>query len=307
MPPLSIREVRTLTEAADLWRMFSPNEYLWDDWTFRSLFHGTYDEPGEPIFIVGSIGGEDVALLALQHTEEDGCIEFFGGDYMEDNLIFFKPGCEAHVETMFRHATSLGVPLRLLAIRGTDPYTKDLPLLDHKYVYRLEGMKTVDDILAKHFSLKTQSTFRRKIKRLEADGLTVRDGTMPELDLLYEFNIQAFGNDSSFTWPRRQRVFRELLASSLETRLMTFMMADKIVAVSLGIKCGKTYVYLNSGTDRAIDNLGTYVVLQHIKEALRSGATLFDTELGGYTWKERWHLDPVPQYQFLHGSPTKPR
>ena len=76
MPPLSIREVRTLTEAADLWRMFSPNEYLWDDWTFRSLFHGTYDEPGEPIFIVGSIGGEDVALLALQHTEEDGCIEF---------------------------------------------------------------------------------------------------------------------------------------------------------------------------------------------------------------------------------------
>lgn len=300
MATLTIREEKDLDRAKALWQTFSPNEFIWDSWDFRYLFYHTYDVPGDILFLVGTVDGQDIGLLPLQFTPETKVVEFFGGDYMEDNRIFLKPGFETHAKAFFDYAAGLGHPLSLVAMRGSDPYTASLPLHDYKYAADVAGMKSYEDFTQKNFSSSSRAAFRKKIRKIEAANLQVAPGTPADIERLMELNIASFGTDSSFTWPRRQRAFRELAATTqFSTHFLTFSIEKTIIAVSLALHYGSIYSFLCTGADRdAVPNLHMYTTFHNLQRAMDLGAASCDALLGSYGWKDKWHFVPTPQYEY---------
>jgi CelD/BcsL family acetyltransferase involved in cellulose biosynthesis len=294
--------VNDVVTAKKLWQELSPAETIYDDFEFRETFRKYYGS--QFFFYTASVDGKIVGLLPLQTVEDGSALEFFGGDYMEDNRVFTKPGFEYCIPELYQH---LDRPAHLDFIRGIDAYTQTFPIVDYKYVLPLQQFATIDDYVAYAYEGKAWRDFNRKLRNVENSGITVAYDQYEDVDFLFKTNIEHYKDSaipSMFARPYRQDIFRELVTGTYENfkgRLMTFRVNNEIVAVAMALVYKNVYESVNSGIgENAPKNCREYVQLQKIADAKKMGCTLFDAFVRDYGWKEKWKLEKIPQYTYPH-------
>lgn len=286
-----------LKMAEDAWKKLSPEKSLFDDWNFRMCFHKYYKK--ELYFLAGFLNDELIGLLPLQY-DDAGNLEFWCGNYMEDNRLFIKPEHENAIPEFYEYLRSTGKKVKLEYIAGTDPFTSSLTVQDHKYILQLNGVKSGFEYIEKYYNPKSQRRLRTKIRQIDRLGVKVTRNEEADLEKLFEYSIAAFGADSSFVCrPHHKEIFRELIKLPFNIFLLGFTVNGLHQGVSLSILYKNRYVYLAMGmaTERE-SNLSAFIHMTNIEKAAESGATLVDGLVGDYNWKEKWYFEKNPQYKF---------
>lgn len=289
---MTIEHIHDLADAQHLWKHFSPNASLWDDWAFRSSVASHLKNPID--FVVAREHDAPIGLLASQKNIETGAYEFFGGSFMEDNRVFTAPGREDVLPALF---AAVPAPAKIEYLIGDAPFITALPVMEQKFTASLIGLADTDAFLAQQFSGKTLSTMRRKMEKVKAFGIEVVTGRREDLETMIALNMQRHGEGSTFHRPHRRTMYRDLLdLPTGQTILSSYLVGGVLSAVTFCIRYKETLVYLNAGVDvDAVPDLGAYVILADIGAAIAAGATRYDACIGSYSWKERWHLQQAPQ------------
>ncbi len=299
---LRFEAVRDLGVAEKLWKYLSPAQSLYDDWGFRFTFY-KYD-PVEICFVTAYDENHPVGLLPLQKNKE-GFWEFFGGDYMEDNLLMLLPGVQISLERFLEHVPAL--PVRLEWMRSFSAQSVFPIVQDYKYVLPLSSYTSGGDFLEKAFDHEHRSKIKRRINRLQAEHqVEVFENRMSDLPQLFELNKKHFGVNSSFYQPHREDIFREL-AAIFSLSMISIEVDGSLEAVSFSILYRGRYVGMNGGVNTDIDYLSKLLMLKKLDQAIAAGATLYDAQRGDYGWKKQFMFNEVPLYKHHATVPTVSR
>lgn len=293
--PVEIRLIQNLNEAKDIWTKLSPKESIFDTWEFRMA---TYAPTSDPLlFYTAYEENQPVAVLPLQRTISKGYLEFFGGSMNEDNRVFCKPGYENLIPQLYKHVQEKAV---LEYITGDEAHNHDLEFLDYKYSLSLKSFKSVDDYIAAAFNGETKKKFVKRLRKLEQDSIiTVEYNKWEDLDLLFNFNIERFGEDSTFHFPSRKEVYAILAKSSFDPFLMTFSVNGEKQAVAFALTYKSKFYSINTSISSKADPcMSSYARVKKIEEAIQQGAISYEAQAADCGWKESWHFEKVPLYKF---------
>jgi hypothetical protein len=294
-----IREINELKEAEKIWEELSPQKSLFDDWRYRYCFYKY--EPWPLRFFVAyekQIDGreEAVGLMPLQYNKDWGGLEFFSEEACEENRIFVKNGYDQVIFLFYKNLTE---KTKCYDISGDDDFTRNLPIEDYKYVLPLTEFKDTEDYFKKRFSSKGEH-IKRYIKKINRLGVEVIEGETNDIETLFRLNEGIFGEESYLN-KEGQRGWRDLLSLSdyFPIQLISMKIKGVVAAVSFSIFYNNVYYYLILGDDHQFPGLGKYLIKLNIDKAFSLGAKIFDGGLGDCNWKESWHLDRIPQYEFV--------
>lgn len=296
MSNVTIRTIADLAEAERIFRKLAPAERFFHSWELRTLFWRPFGFPLE--FVTAFQADEPVGLLPLQLNTNSGMLEFFGGGFMEENEIYAAPGAESCRAELLATIGSRPADLEYCSFEAN--LQDSLEIMEYKYRADLAGLGSADEFVGRYFHAKSKSTFTRKIRQLTSQhAIRVEPGDAQDIPALIEFNRELFGAGSTFHWPHRAESFAGLADPPFDARVLRLVVDGQLVGVSLGVLAGSDYIYINAGVRHAIPNLGMYLILQNIELAIRLGARTFDALANNCNWKERWHLDKIPQYRLV--------
>jgi CelD/BcsL family acetyltransferase involved in cellulose biosynthesis len=295
VPSHRIQVVSDPAGAQRCWDRLSPRKTIYDEWNFRWCFARRHPE-WELHFIMALSDNSPVALLPLQRVSADW-LEFMGGNFMEDNRVFVKPGHEHVIPQLFERVTAKA-SLRGIIDDG-HPFLSDLPLGSPKYTYDIRGIDTLDALIDRVFRSKSKANLSKKVRAIERIGPVIRTNSIDDIDLLAEHNVRAFGEESSFVDdPAQKEIFKDL-CDLFPYFIHTYLVAGKTQGVSFSLIHNKTYLYLLSGTNNhEVPNLGNYLILNNIRTAIENGCETFDAGRHDCNWKERWHLSRTEEHIF---------
>lgn len=286
--------VENLSEAKFYWDLLVEQKSIFDNWDFRYCFYKYFNYP--IYFKVGFIEGSPIGLLPLQQNIDDGYLEFFGGNFMENNKVSIKTEAEQYVPNFYQ---DLPGKAKLEYIIGTDNFTKNLPVLDQKYFLNLNNLKSSEDYLQNYFDSDSRGKLKRKLKKIQQEKVEVLDNNLLDIEQLMQFKINRFGESSTFNWPHRKEIFRDILKLPVKIFLNSFYLNEVLQGVSLSILYQGDYAFVNFGiNDEAFKNFTTFLNVYNIDQAITAGAKSFDAFCGDCGWKELWHLEKSPQYLF---------
>lgn len=291
----SIRIISDASEARRLWDLLSPHRTISDEWDFRWCFFRHHPEC-ELHFVTAFSDRSPVALLPLQRNPA-ALLEFMGGNFMEDNRVFAMRGHERAIPQLFESLSSRAT-LRCIIDDG-DPFLSRLPLDSPVYVYDLRGIDALDALIDRVFRSKAKATLRKKIRSIETLHPVIVENSIEDIDLLAEYSIKTFGEESSFVEDPAQRDIFKDLCRSFRSFIHSYRVAGKTQAVSLSLIHDGTYLYLLSGSNNdEVPNLGNYLILNNIRTAIEHGCATFDAGRHDCNWKERWHLTKIEERIF---------
>lgn len=296
-----IRLIQDIDTAKTLWDELSPGERLYDLWEFRYTFYKYF---GYDIhFYVGYLDGKPVGLLPLQFNVDEGYLEPFGGSYMYDVQVFTSSEYYEYIPEFYKR---LDLSTCITDIIGEDHFTQQLPFSSYKYIVPLNEFADVSEYLEKRFISKLRSNIRRRVKLSEQDHISIKKGEEADLDTLIEFNINTFGEKSSFHKPYRSEIFRDLLTIRCKPKLLSFVRGTELIGVSFSLIYNGIYYYLNLGVNKtASPHLFTYITYKNLELAFELGCREFDAGMDSLGWKEEWGLDKISEYKFEKDVPKK--
>lgn len=286
---MKIKIIDNIIEAEQHWKKFVSPDSWYNQWQLRHLFYNIKGI-GQVRFYVAYQQNKAVGLLPLQISKVDQKIEFFGGRFFEDNQAWAK---DNHIRKfLYQHL------LGKIFLDSILPIDQDLDSRiipgDPKFVLPIKEYQKIEDYL-NIFSNKRRGNLRRVFKKLAESNLEIGEGTIEDLELLFELNIKRFGRESIFNDQLHTDCFRQMLEIANNWQIITFKLNGKIEAVSLGALFNQTYLYHNAGTNISdYPNLGNVVIYHNIKRAIDMGADYFDAGSEDLGWKSRWHLQPIP-------------
>lgn len=290
-------EIKIITDivlAEQVWRSLSPNDTIYDTWEFRYCFYKPFNYPLS--FRAVYVEDEPVALLPLQLNTDANYLEFFGGTHMENNQIFLKPDCEKYIAELY--ATIQG-PVKMEWTLGNDPYTKSLPVQDYDYFLTLDQFQTFEQFLKES----PNSELKRKWKKITTDNeIQILVNQFEDIELLFQWNIEKFKEESTFLMPFRQDIYREAVRLELlKPLLFTFVVNGKKQAVSLAYTYNNTYMSMNYGIhpECEVRNLSAFIILHQIKSAIEQKNRYIDVLTCDCGWKESWGFSKIAQYEFI--------
>ena len=287
---VTITDDPTVAEA--WWDVLNPRQSSFDDWQFRFCFA---QHTGVAFrFICSMNEGRPEALLALQKSQLNGALEAFGGSAMEENGVLWDGNDPLAIHAVMN---SIQEPFALLYCRQPEHLPEGWSSRPHaeKFVLPLSDV-TPDTYLAR-FSSKSRAILRNKIEEIAALDPTIYEGGRAEVETMITFNIEQFGDDSSFQFSGRKDAFLAF-ASLPSVRILSCSIGDTLMGVWVCVCANGTYSYLNSGVRLGqAPNLGTYLVMKNIEFARSQGTRLFDACAYPFNWKERMHLDKVPLWE----------
>jgi hypothetical protein len=287
--------ITDIEECKKYWEMFSFKTTLFDLWDFRYCFYKYDNYPLH--FIVGFLDSQPIGLLPLQlNTDKGGYLEFFGGNWMEDNKVYIDEKYSGFVEKFFGHITDKA---HLIAINSPDSYCSSLPIDEYKYQLDIKNYSSYWDYIQDKYNDKSQDTFRRKFRKIEQNSIEFSENNSEDMDLLIELNIRNFKEDSSFNDEKRKLIYKDFLQLGLEYHLITIKVNGVKQAVSMNIVYNDVFYYLNAGSNfEEVPNLGNYTIMSNIGKAIELKCKKFDALMISYNWKERWHFDKIPFTKF---------
>jgi hypothetical protein len=287
--------IKDLDKARDMWNMFTPRETIYDEWDFRYCFYKYFNY--ELFFYVGYVNDEPIGLLPLQWNPEKKYLEFFGGDYMEDNRVYMKKENEGYIPEFYGQIDRRA---ELNYIRGDDTFTAALPLKDYKYILPLTSLTDSNNYIQQYFRGETKKKMIKRIRKVaEENKIEVIHNNFEDIELLFCYNEEHFKEESSFHWPYRKEVFRDLLRPPFDPHLTTYIIEGGKKAISLALISNGVYESFNTGISKdAPKNLASYIHCHKIDQALALKAILFDAFTADYGWKEHWRFHKIPEYVF---------
>lgn len=290
-PNISI--VKTWPEAKRIFCKLTDNATIFDTWNFRYTF-AKY-EPIEPYFIIHGNPDAPRALLPLEFNRTKKVYESFGTYYMEENHIYGETTPEIEREIF----SAIPTPAHLECLNPIQ--NTALPFIspaDPKYILPTDQYINFEDYLHhKILNGETRGKMRRKFANTEEkNNLKIIEGAQPDLEIMFEYNKQMFGADSSFNDPNREQIFRDL-THLFTPDILTVKSGEEIVGVSFALIYNNRYIRMNTGNVPSINNLGNYLHFASIKRAIELHKTL-DAMAGSYHWKEDFHLDQISQFTF---------
>ncbi len=293
-----IEIIKNIKEAQKLWNALSPNQTLWENWDFRHCFYKYFNY--ELFFYLGCLDNQPIGLMPLQYNSNNDYLEFFGGEFMEENQVFINQGFEKLIPNFYQNIQNANINCNLGDISNPNPNPK-LELDEYKYVYNLSGLSNADQVLTKYLKPK-----RRKSKQIifrefnEQYRVKTEINNYADVDLMIDFNKRNFKSESSFNLPHRTEIFHDLLNWKDKVCIITLLINNKKQAVSFAAMHNNNYTFLNSGTNKKeFPDLGNYLTYKNIEQAINMGFQKFDACSGDCGWKEMWHFEKIPQFKFI--------
>lgn len=294
-------------EAENIWNLFSPHEKIDHEWEFRNTWTQEYNFPFH--FIVGYDGGKPIGLLPLQQNTLKGLgpkllqvtnpyLEFFAGVDTDDNDVWVLPGYEQYKNDFFRQIKK---PAVLTSLK--EPYEVDGRKAEY-YLDRFEldlvKNPDINTYLQQSFDGKGRSRLKGRVKKLfKTYNVTLRKGgTLQDLDTLFKFNINRFGEQSSFNRPDRRTIYQKLM-KEFQTDIVVVDLDGETKAVSFGLLYNKIYTAVNLGYDTTVRDLLKVLVYLRIERAQKLGYKLYDVGQGDNGWKSHFHFTKIPQYKLV--------
>lgn len=303
MKALTFKTITDLDSAKEIWNSFSAHKKLDDEWDFRYTWVKELNYPLQ--FIVGYDKDKPVGLLPLQLNNNTGIsqkllkahkpfLEFFGGVDTDDNHIILLPGYEDHPLDFLREVKSYAILTDMETKYDEDGFKSEY-YLDR---FELDLVKIPDftTFLQTNFDGISRQRLVNRLNKINKTHKVTVEEAKDKLDLLFEMNMQRFGNDSSFHMQYRQNVYKEFL-NIFDADVFTISLDNKLKAISYSIIYRDTYTSINLGYDLEVRDLQKLLVTTQIKRALEKGCKVFDAGQGNNGWKEHFHLTKIPQYR----------
>lgn len=288
-------------EAQIIWEQLSRPHTIYGDWQFRHIFYRYFNYP--IVAIIAEDAGAPVGLLLLQHNTDKGYWEFFGGSYMEDNQVLLVPGYESLVPEFFARVPK---PAKLYSIIGDTPFVTGLPIEADKFTLSLGGLQTFEDYLAKFHDADDRGKFRRKLRKVEREQITVRHDEPSDMDIMVTFNKLQFTDHSAFVVRAHLvEIFKDLTKCGWPVHLYGFLRGNEPVAASFALVYRGVYEYFNLGTNPDVEHdnlrdLATFVHAHNVTAAIAAGCHTLDAFTRSYGWKEHWRFVKTPQHEFIN-------
>lgn len=286
-----IKTVNNLEECKKIWYQMVDIKTLYDHWEIRTAF---YNPKYVPEFYLAYEGSELVGLLPLQNNTDKGYLEFYGGDFMENNRIY----ATRDVEEMSRNfLENIDKKVKLSSLLGENTYIQSLTFHDSTYDLDLTKFNSLEDFIDNHFNARKRKAFRRILREFEEIPHTIEYDRWDDLELMMFLNMERFDEDSAFNDKARRDAFRNLVDADLKVRMMSIMVDNKPQNVNVFIEFRGTFYAVMSGTNIELEyDLRKYALLRKFEYAIENKFKIFDAGRNDCNWKEFWHLTPHPLY-----------
>ena len=284
------RRVSDIGECRRLWEQFSRDSRFFNTWEYRACF---YDPKVHELnFIVCTEGGEPKALLPLWRQKGFSYYEWFGGEFPECNVFMAED--EKYIPILLNEAPK-DIWLPYIEIS----YEKFVEPCEHEssFIVNLEKYgNSLEGYLAT-FNKKHRKNLKRDMKILADDKKPVLErNRIEDFDRLVELNRQRFSDSSFMADDAFIAGLRKLLMLALERgelEMLSVHIDSKPEAVEAAISKDGTYTVLLGGNNLKISNIGKYLTLEHIKNAIAKGDKVVDFLADDCGWKKLWNMDEV--------------
>ncbi len=301
---VAIDIITDVKQGEQYWRRFWPKRQIFDLWPVRACFHHQFKQA--PYFIVAHDRGIFQGMLALSRIDESKCYGHFPGElwqgrtWLEQNRIIAS------------------VPYVAEALLDHIPGPEDIRYLSQPIV-PMEGSWIHDDetgymFYPAHygysvdtfmgcFSGKRRKNLRRELDCLRAQGVEYRYNRLSDIDLLFNLNLENFGEQSYFRDPRFLNAFENLaiwLHANDLLRLTTVIIGGQVAAVDMGAVFNSIYTIMAGAVHPEFPGIAKLINLHHIELSCRWKVSETDFLCGDFNWKERFHLSPRLLYNIRH-------
>ena len=300
---LTFKIISDLEKAKEYWNLLSPHKFIDDEWDFRYAFFKRLSY--ELHFIVAFDSEKPIALLPLQENnllglmppyypeDDQPFLEFFGGDDTDDNNILGD-------NSLFRELTSQVKERAYLA--PLDPIFENFPnasWYENKYFVDITGYKSYEDFLVDKWGNSSRKKILQQIRKIEREHkIEIIYDNVDDIELLAEFNIERFGERSSFSYKYRKEIFKDL-AKFYPVIMITMIIDGKKSAVSFGLHYKDAYVGMNAGVSSEIPDLPKMLTLYQMGRAIELGCRIYDAGKGDSGWKENFKFEKIPQFKII--------
>lgn len=293
----TIKIVSDLEEAQYLWKLFSPNEYLYDEWDFRMCF---YENQTYPIrFHVAYFNNDPVGLLPLQFDPDRNVLSTFGSMYMDHNRVLYL---ENHEESAKALLESIDSSISFRDIMGDSDYVKSLSIEDYIYHIDLKEFNSAEDYIRSRLSKKRRNEMLKVFKEYDQRykvKISKSDSDHKTLNAIKEMNLQTFDD----SWFKEEFIFNSFknVIERFDTEIVNiYDDTNNIVAASFSVIYKDSYVYMMTGAqNKKVNNIGKYLNYLNIQHSFDLDLKKFDAGLGDCNWKLLWHMDRYPQYEYV--------
>lgn len=305
MEQIEFKVVEAPETAKKFWDLFSPHISIDDEWNFRYIWGKYLDLPLH--FIVGFHNDKPIGLLALQRNPLKGLgprllemnkpfLEFFGGVDTDDNKVFLAPGYEEDALQFLEQIHEPAV-LTSLSQQYSVGETVSTFYLD-RFAVDLNGITDFNSYIDLHMTGKTRRNVKHALRSSKMDQFEVeiQNGDKNDLDLLFQFSINRFGEESSFHFEDRIKAYGEFF-NHFKVDIFKIVLNNEVKAVVYGIIHNNIYTGINIGYDSEIAYFSKFIFTSTIERAIKLGCQTYDAGQGDNGWKLRLHLSHVPQYK----------
>ncbi len=284
-----------------------PSIFLTPQWIAVARAH----EPTEPITL--AVGDRGVAALA---RESDGTITFAGGQLTDEQDVIAGPGDENDIAAAVARWVAAQRPprVRLEFVPDGRPtlsaFTDVLAAAGYRVVRAPQVVSPVLDLpdsydtYVQSLGKKERHELRRKVRRLEAAGVTAFRFADPAerpavLDRFFALHRLSRGEKAGFMTPDVESFFRDVADAlspldRLRLGVLSFDGAD--VAVLFGFALGKVIASYNAAYHPGLASLSVGIVSHAwaIREAIARGYSTYDLLRGDEPYKynlgahDRW-------------------
>ncbi len=320
-PMLRIYTTDDLRDCQRIWRCTWPSEHIFDTWQIRDCFQRNYGY--RPLFVVAEEQGSIQGLVALSWIDDEQYFGHFPGEtwqrktWLEQNkiiasstrvyqaLISNLPG-PARLRYLTRKSG-----LKDIALAGqNDGFTID----EVGYLFYPANYGYCFNNYLIGFSGKSRKRLGRELDRLRVCGVAFRYDHLPDVDQMFEMNLNSFAEYSYFHDPRFMRSFIALVSWLKQRgllRVTTLLLGDKVAAVDVGALWRTSYTVLAGGTHPEFPGAAKLMNFHHIERSCVERFDRVDFLCGDFGWKRRFHLAPRPLYQIqiserTHDQPGMP-
>ncbi len=160
------------------------------------------------------------------------------------------------------------------------------------------------------FAGKSRKKILAEIRGIEKKGVRFRYNDPEDVEIMFQFNRDNFGENGYFHDPRFLNAFRELaqmLHRENMLRVVTVLVDNEVAAVDMAAVWNHTCSFLAGGTSKAVPGIAKLINLHHIQwvcchEQRLGNMPLEDIHTldflcGDFGWKERFHLSCRPLYK----------
>ena len=294
-----------IQECEILWKKFSPNESIFDDWNFRLAWHEGYKYT--PYFYTLYNGGESVGFLPLCYNKENKRYEWWGTNWMEDCDIYVKD--QRIVDLLFFIAPS---PLHLNAIKGK--YLSQISRFgkvkedDKKNEKDISNLSSIDELMDS-YKKKYRHNLKHSCSYIKSLGSNVvftsgNDGDL--IEKLITLNIKQFdtGNpedESDLALPERANTYRNMVKNSgklYEAKFIQVFIQNTLAAIDFILVYKNNYYTIKGGNElKKFDGIGNYILYLEFDDAVKNNMSKVNSLQVDYGWKHRY-FDQIPLYVF---------